>query len=262
MSRGACFLLAAVLLAPHLAWAQMQPHRAEYALRLGTALNAPRIGTAVQDITLDCAGWHIKRDVSTEIALTSSWKLSVASKLEGEEPRDGKNFHYRIVQIQNGTERATHGKVERIDGKLRAEIVSPNGTTKFVLPPMTLMPIAAISDLVDRLRAKATDFPALMFDAEVMGDAFLVDVSELDKGSLRAPHPTDKPVAVPSTDSWPVAMTFTRGREQDEKPLFSVSAKVFDTGVLDRLTVDTGLIKITADLQGLKMHKPPSCPNS
>src|SRR6185437_614428 len=198
--------------------------------------------------TLDCAGWHIKRDVSTEIALTSSWKLSVASKLEGEEPRDGKSFHYRIVQIQNGTERATHGKVERSDGKLRAEIVSPSGTMKFVLPPATLMPIAAISHLVDRLRAKATDFPALMFDAEVMGDAFLVDVSELDKGSLRAAHPADEPVAVPSTESWPVAMTFTRGREQDEKPLFSVSAKVFDTGVLDRLTVDTGLIKITADL--------------
>jgi hypothetical protein len=262
MSRGACFLLAATLLAPHLAWAQMQPHLAEYALRLGAALNAPRIGTAVQDITLDCAGWHIKRDVSTEIALTSSWKVSVASKLEGEEPRDGKSFHYRIVQIQNGAKRVTHGKVEHSDGKLRAEIVSPSGTMKFVLPPATLMPIAAISHLVDRLRAKATDFPALMFDAEVMGDAFLVDVSELDKGSLRAPHPTDKPVAVPSTGSWPVAMTFTRGREQDEKPLFSVSAKVFDTGVLDRLTVDTGLIKITADLQSLTMHKAPSCPNS
>jgi hypothetical protein len=240
----------------------MQPHHAEYALRLGSAVNAPRIGTAVQDITLDCAGWHMKRDVSTEIALTASWKLSVASKLEGDEPRDGKSFRYRLVQIQNGSERVTHGKVERRDGTLRAEITSPNGTMKFDLPPLTLMPVAAISHLVDRLRAKATDFPALMFDAEVAGDAFLVDVSELDKGALRAPRPTDKPVVVPAAASWPVAMTFTRGREQDEKPLFAVSAEVFDTGVLDRLTVDTGLIKITADLQSLKMHEAPSCPNS
>ncbi len=262
MSRGVCFFLAAALLAPHLAWAQMQPHRAEYALRLGAALNAPRIGTAIQDITLDCSGWHIKRDVSTEIALTSSWKLSVASKLDGEEPRNGESFHYRVVQIQNGAERKTHGKVEQSDGKLQAEIVSPDGPLKFVLPPSTLMPIAAVSHLVDRLRAKATAFPTLIFDAEVMSDAFLVDVTELDKGSLRAAHPTDKPVTVPAAESWPIFMTFTRGREQDEKPLFSVSAKIFDTGVLDRLTVDTGLIKITADLQGLEMHKAPSCPNS
>ena len=63
----------------------MQPHRAEYALRLGVAANAPRIGTAVQDLTLDCAGWRLKRDINTEIALTPSWKISLASKLDGEE---------------------------------------------------------------------------------------------------------------------------------------------------------------------------------
>lgn len=57
-------------------------------------------------------------------------------------------------------------------------------------------------------------------------------------------------------------MTFTRGRNQDQRPLFSVSAKVFDTGVLDRLTVDTGLLKVSADLQSLEMHKAPTCPGA
>jgi EipB-like len=262
MSRGVYFFLMAALLAPHWAWAQMQPHRAEYSLRLGTAANAPRIGTAVQDITLDCTGWHIKRDISTEIALTSSWKLSVASKLDGEEPLSGRSFHYRTVQIQNGAERETRGKVERTGGKLRADIVSPDGPAQFVLPPSTLMPIAAVSHLVDRLRDKAAAFPALMFDAEVVGDAFLVDVTELDPGALRARPPAEELVKVPAAQSWPVFMTFTRGRQQEQKPLFSVSAKVFDTGVLDRLTVDTGLVTVTADLQNLEMHKAPTCPGS
>ena len=53
------------------AWAEVQPHRAEYALRLGAAANAPRIGTAVQDLSRDCTGWHLKRDIKTEIALTT-----------------------------------------------------------------------------------------------------------------------------------------------------------------------------------------------
>jgi len=124
------------------------------------------------------------------------------------------------------------------------------------------MPIAAVSHLVDRLRAKAVAFPALMFDAEVMGDAFLVDVEQLDPGVLRPPPPSDKPVTVPSAQSWPVFMTFTLGRHQDQKPLFSVTANVFDSGVLDRLTIDTGLVKVTADLQKLDMHKAPACPGS
>lgn len=262
MSRGVCLLVATALMAPHWAWAQMQPHRAEYVLRLGTAANAPRIGTAIQDITLDCAGWHIKRDVSTEIALTSSWKISVASKLDGEEPRNGNGFRYRIVQIQNGGQRDTKGKIERTKGELRADIISPSGPLHFVLPPPTMMPVAAIGHLVDRLRANAAAFPALMFDAEIFGDAFLVDVSELDPGTLRPELPVDKPVAVPASRSWPVFMTFTRGREQDQKPLFSVSASVYENGVLDRLTVDTGLLKVGADLQKLQMHKTPTCPNS
>ena len=57
-------------------------------------------------------------------------------------------------------------------------------------------------------------------------------------------------------------MTFTRGRQQDTRPLFSVAAQVFDNGVLDRLTVDTGLVTVTADLQALEMRPLPSCPQA
>lgn len=262
MSRGVYLLMAMALLVPHPAAAQMQPHQAEYVLRLGTAANGPRIGTAVQDITLDCHGWHIKRDISTEIAITSAWKISLASRLDGEEPRDGAGFHYRLVQMQNGQERVTTGKVERRDGKLRAEIVSPDGPKRFVLPATTLMPVTAIGHLVQRLEAKAAAFPALIFDAELLGDVFLVDVTDLDADALRALPPAQKPVTVPAERSWPVFMAFTRGREQDQNPLFSVKANIYENGVLDRLTVDTGLIKVSADLQKLQMHEVPACSGS
>lgn len=103
MRRLVCFVVAAVLCGPQSAFAQMQPHRAEYVLRLGAAANAPRIGTAVHDLKQDCAGWHLKRDIATEIALTASWKMSLTSKLDAEEPRSGNNFRYRTTQIQNAT---------------------------------------------------------------------------------------------------------------------------------------------------------------
>ncbi len=78
MYRVVCLLLAGALpvfgLWPGTAAAQMQPHRAEYALHLGLGPGAPRIGTAVQDLALDCSGWHLKRNIRTEIALTTSWR--------------------------------------------------------------------------------------------------------------------------------------------------------------------------------------------
>ena len=96
----------------------------------------------------------------------------------------------------------------------------------------------------------------------MIGDAFLIEVTEQARAAVRSARPADRPVALPGGKSWPVFMSFTRGRQQDQKPLFSVSALVFDNGVLDRLTVETGLLSVTADLASLEMRKPPVCPRS
>ncbi len=256
-----CFLAALTALAPAGAGAQMQPHRAEYVLRLGNAANAPRIGTAVQDLTQDCGGWHLKRDITTEIALTSSWKMNLQSKLDAEEQRSGNGLRFRTQQSQNGNEREIQGQVKRAGKELRAEIVTPAGPQQFLLPSPTLMPVASIGHVIERLRARAASFPTLSFDAEVISDALLVDVSELDPGVLRGERPGERPVAVPGR-SWPLLMTFTRGRDQQQQPLFTVKTQLSESGVLDRLTVDTGLVTVTADLTALEMRKPPSCPRS
>ena len=263
MRRLVGIVLAGAVLLPGAAMAQMQPHRAEYALRLGAAPDAPRIGTAVQDLSLDCStGWHLKRDIRTEITLTASWKMTVSSRLDAEEPRSGNGLRFHTVQNQNGSERESRGRVERKGSELRAEIVQPGSPpNQLMLPPPTLLPIAALNHLVDRLQAKAASFPTLMFDAEVMGDVFLIDVAEQPVDKLRAP-PLDKRVARPSAQSWPVFMSFTRGRQQDQRPLFTVGALVFDNGVLDRLTIETGLVTVSADLLSLDMRPVPSCPRA
>ena len=255
------FLFAAAVLSPASAVAQVQPHRAEYTLRLGAAANAARIGTAVHDLTQDCAGWHLKRDIRTEIALTASWKMSLASKLESDETRNA--FRYGLVQTQNGNPRDVKGKVQKQGGELKADIVfGTSPPAQFVLPPPTLLPVAAINHLIERLNAKAASFPALMFDPEVIGDVFLIEVTEQDRAMLRGARPADKPVTLPPGKSWPVFMNFSRGRNQDTKPIFSVTALVFENGVLDRLTVETGLLSVTADLASLEMRKAPVGPRA
>ncbi|HSH99952.1 MAG TPA: DUF1849 family protein [Reyranella sp.] len=261
MRQLVCFLAALAALGPQAATAQMQPHRGEYALRLGAAANAPRIGTAVQDITQDCGGWRLKRDIATEIAITPSWKLNLQSKLDSEELRNGNGLRFRTRQNQNGNEREVTGKLQRAGKELRAELVTPNGPQQFTLPSSTLMPVGSIDHLIERLRARAASFPALAFDTEVISDAFLVEVSELDPGVLRGARPGERAVAVPGR-SWPVFMSFTRGRDQQQRPLFTLKTQLFDSGVLERLTVETGLVTVTADLVGLEMRKPPTCPRS
>jgi len=263
MRRLVRFVLAGALLAPGPALAQVQPHRAEYTLRLGVAANAAPIGVAVQDLSLDCSGWHLKRDIKSEIAFTASWKMSLASRLDGPNAHVVAGVQAPRVQVQNGSEREFKGRVQRQGGELKAEIVQPGAPpNQFVLPPPTLMPVAAVGHMIERLQANAANFPALMFDAELLGDAFLIEVTEQKRDQLRAGRPADKPMTAPKGKSWPVFMTFTRGRQQDTRPLFSVGAQLFDNGVFDRMTIETGLVTVTADLPALEMRPVPNCPRS
>lgn len=227
-------------------------------MRLGIAANAPRVGTAVQDITVDCAGWGLKREVTTELALTPTLKFSLASRLGGEEARSGKALRYRTVQILNGAERETKGEVRRLDDETRVELVTPDGPERLVLPPQTLMPIAAIGQVVDRLGAGAASFPVLMFGAEATGAAFQLDIKKLDGNALPAAPPALKPVPVPAGQSWPVLITVTRPG-QPAPTLLSLRARIFSSGVLERLVADAGPVIVAAYLQSLEMHPVPAC---
>jgi hypothetical protein len=248
-----------MLIAPGPGLAQMKPHRAEYVLRLGVAANAPRIGTAIQDITLDCKKWHIKRNVLLEIAFTPSLKISFTSKLDGEEPIDGKAFWYHSIEAQNGVERFADGTVQRADGELRAKLLTTDGATHVVLPPPTLMPVAAINFLIEQLLVGAASFQKPVFGAEMTGEAFSLDVNELTPDSIRPLPPAMKPVAVPAQKFWSISVIGKRTSEKAQKPLFSLQAKIFESGVLDRLTVDAGVATVTADLEALEMRKKPDC---
>jgi hypothetical protein len=262
MRRVVSYLCTAAFFSPHWAQADPLPHRAEYVLRLGAAANAPRIGTAVEDLSADCAGWHLKRDVTTEIPVTADWRISAGSKLDAEESRSGRSFRYSVAQIQNGSRRETRGQVQRTDSGTRADIVYPSGPSQIALPAATLLPVAAIGHLVERLVGGTTSFPPVMFDAEAVNDALLVDVEPLDRKALRARPPADRQVMLPEAKSWPISMRFTLGRAEDQKPLFTLTALIFDSGVLDRLTVKTPIVTIAADLLSLELRKPPSCPRS
>src|ERR1700751_4262083 len=172
-----CLLSAVVLLFAQNVSAQMQPHRADYILRLGTAINAPRVGTATQDLTLDCGAWHLKRDVKGEVPISATWKFDVTSTLISDEARSGDDLHYQARQVQNGTEREVNGTVQRAGGELRAESQSSDGSAHVFLPIVTRMPVASIGYVIDKLRAGQAAFSMQSFDAQGSGEAFRVDVA-------------------------------------------------------------------------------------
>jgi hypothetical protein len=252
------FLSAMALLGPSWASAQMLPHRAEYTLRLGAAANAPRVGTAVQDLILDCNGWRMEREIKGELAVTPSLKMNVVSRLDSEELDAGKVFRFQTQLSQNGSARMTQGMVQRDGDALSAEIDSATGASHLALPEPTFMPVSWVKHLIDKLRTGSAPFAGFLFDAEGTRDAFMVDVKRTDLKVLRRRPPADKPITIDG-ESWPVFLSFSRRSESPQKPLFTMTAQLYESGVVDRLTVDAHVAIVTADLQSLEMHDVPAC---
>ena len=236
----------------------MQPHRAEYTLRLGAAINAPRVGTATQDLALDCDGWHLKRNIKGEVPISASWKFDLASTLDSDERRSGDDLRFRARQVQNGAKREMRGKVMREDGELHADITSPDGPAHVLLPSLTRMPVASLGYIVDKLRAGSTSFETLSFDAQGSGDVFRIDVEQVDQSAIRRRPPSDKVIEVAGR-SWPVRMTISRAADQKQNPLFGFTTQLFESGVLDHVTVDAKVVTVAADLKALEMRPAPGC---
>ncbi len=132
----------------------------------------------------------------------------------------------------------------------------PTVPANLVLPTLTRMPVASIAYVVDRLRADMASFTMFSFDPQEGGEAFRVDVAQIVGSALRRRPPSDQPIDVPGR-SWPVRMSFMRGGK--DKPLFSLTTRLFESGVLDHVTVDADMVTVAADLKTLQMHRSPSC---
>lgn len=240
--------------------AQLQPHRAEYSLRLGTALNATRIGRIVQDIRLDCDGWRVRRELSVEMSLTPTLKVGITSRMEGEEQRGGNGFTWRTAQVVNGSRREVGGTVQRSVSGYRVDLKMEDGPEQSILPPLTLMPVAAMDYVVRRLIAGSEAFPVLLFGAEADGAAFLVDVRKAADGTPEASPPSQRFVKVPGRQSWPFVSAITRPAQRDGKPILTLRGRLFDSGVMDGLVVDAGVVTVAAYLRNLEMREAPNCP--
>lgn len=258
--RLACLVVAWLAAAPTLA-ADLAPHRAEYVIRLGTAVNGAQIGVARQRLTFDCRNWRIERDVGFAFVLTAMLRYSTESRLRGEETRGGGAFSYELERRINDYPERITGKAtsSRVGGT--AEIRLPARTIDFAMPGGTALPVRAIAEAIDRLKAGQTAFSFTLFDPEVTSDVMTVDAGIASPDMLRPPRAASPAGELNTAQAWPITIAFSRTRFGG-RPLFTMSMLLYDTGVMDRISVSAGLVTAGADLVTLVMEPRPDCPLS
>lgn len=241
------------------AQAELHPHVSKYSLRLGTAANAPRVGTATQDLTLTCDGWNIQRDVLSDTAFTPSLELKLRSHLTGHENLTGSEFRYSSSVAQNSSEHTKQGNLQRDAGTLRWFTGSAGQKSEKVLPTEALLPTTAVAQLVDKLAAGENSFSVVAFVGDGGGAVLQFDVKTIDLAKLQVTPPAEEHLTGLGNHFWPVGIEVSSIEGGQRKRLASARLQVFDTGVLDRLAVDVGPVTLTAYLKALEMHGTPDC---
>jgi hypothetical protein len=127
------------------------------------------------------------------------------------------------------------------------------------------MPVAALDWLLRRLAGGSKSFPLLVFVPEAEGGAFLLDVKRAAAGAADTPPPSQRRVEVPAKQSWPFSIAVTRagrtdGKPADAKPTVTLRGRLYDSGIMDGLVADAGVITVAAHLRDLEMREAPTCP--
>lgn len=251
-----CLVVTSFALSPVSA-ADLLPHEASYVVRLGTSPTAPQVGTARQLLGMDCQVWRLERDIKTDIGLAAGMRLTSESELRGAEPRDGSAFDYQLRRAQNGREQSVTGRVKAGKDGAQATIVGSSRPVTFDLPTGIVLPVAAFARVIDTLKGGATNFSFSLFDPELTGDALQIEGGVVPADTLR-PARAGSP-KLPEGTAWPVEISFTRA---GGRALFTVTLLIHEAGILDRLTINTGLIAASADLVTFTPFPRPECPTS
>lgn len=229
--------------------ADLVPHEARYSIALGTAVNAPRVGTARQRLTEACRQWQIERDIDIRFNLTTTWRFDVKSSLQGRQGRDGGRFDYTLSRNYNGEATQRSGTISAAIGAVgRADLRTPAGPQQLTLPPQTFLPASGLRHIIDTLQAGGSEFAFKLWDSEIISDVFSVSVNLLGDDAIARPRPADGGAELLSGRAWPIYLAFRRARDGDAvAPLFSATMLLYENGVIARMAVPLGLVTLAIE---------------
>ncbi len=250
----------AVMLAGPVAAAELVPHRATYTLELAQQ----RVGAGISGVDGKmffvwedvCDGWTIEQRYQMSFIYAQGGEADVDTSYATWESKDGRQFTFNLRRETNGIIDDEYRGAASLadDGTGRARYRVPDDRT-MDLPAGTFFPTAHSLELLRRAVGGETFFTALMFDGtEEQG---LTELSAVIGQPLAADEVAAEPLL--ATISWPVEMAFFETEVLESTPIYEISVRLFDNGIIDAMDIDYGDFVIRATLEELEALDPPDC---
>jgi hypothetical protein len=262
------FIFAAALLpmatsAPPAGSAEIAPHRALYAMTLGSARNDSGVldarGTMDYEWGETCDGWTIEQRYRLKMRYAETPDVDIVSSFVTWESKDGLRYRFNQKQTRNGeVDQEIRGEA-RLDGPGQggvAEFSKPQVQT-LRLDPGVMFPSAHTILLIDAAREGENFISRQVFDGAT--DENAVQVSAVIGVKLTADPIAASRSTLLQRPGWRVRLAFFPVDANAEKPDYELGMRLLDNGVSQDMVIDYGEYSIRAKLDDIEPLARPNC---
>jgi len=255
--------LAALTAAAAAGGAEIAPHRALYAMTLGSTRGDSGVVEANGMMDYEwgetCDGWTIEQRYRLKMRYAESRDVDITSSFVTWEAKDGLHYRFNQRQTRNGeVDQEIRGEA-RLDGPGKggvAEFTKPQ-THTLKLAPGVLFPSAHTILLIDKAGEGKAFVSRQVFDGAT--DENAVQVSAVI-GTKIVPEPASaKPTPLLERPGWQVRLAFFPADAHAEEPDYELGMRLLDNGVSRDMVIDYGDYSIRAKLDDIEALGKPSC---
>lgn len=260
---------APVLATPSLAvdGALLAPHRAVYDLSLDRSSGSRGVdggrGRIAFDVGASCEGYTVTFRQVVDLASSEAGQRVTDVRSSTYEAADGGAFRFVIDRFANSAPTGgTEGRSSQRDGAQSVAITRPK-PARVELPRDVMFPSAHTKRLIEAARAGETTVSVKIYDGSDDGETIYDSLAVIGK-------PVERSRADPGLDeaaraalgglkSWPMTISYFKGRDSDAQPVYVVTLEMFENGVSRDLKLDFGSLVMRGELKQLSLAAPPQC---
>jgi hypothetical protein len=249
--------------APSASGAEIAPHRALYAMTLGSARNDSGVvdarGTMDYEWGETCDGWTIEQRYRLKMRYAEAADVDIISSFVTWESKDGLRYRFNQKQTRNGeVDQEIRGEA-RLEGPGRggvAEFSKPQPQT-LKLEPGVMFPSTHTILLIDAAHEGENFISRLVFDGAT--DENAVQVSAAIGVKLTADPAAAMRSPLLQRPGWRVRLAFFPVDANAEKPDYELGMRLLDNGVSQDMVIDYGEYSIRAKLDDIEPLTRPNC---
>ncbi|CAO3407132.1 cell envelope integrity EipB family protein [Azospirillum largimobile] len=241
--------------------AKIQPHRAIYAMSLGSARNGSKVsdvrGRMMFEWADACDGWTTEQRFQLRFVYSEGDDMAMNTNYTTWEAKNGLRYRFNVRKLVNGElDEEVRGEANlQADGAGTAQFTKPE-PQEMELPAGTMFPTAHTLAILDHAERNEPFFTRTIFDgSDAEGPTEVSTVA----GKPGAPKESGKDPLLKVGKSWPVRMAFFPLQSDSAQPEYEMSLRLLENGIAESMQIDYGDFTVNAVLEKIEALPKSGC---